>query len=200
MIRLGSIGARPSCRGLRLSWVRIAYTTLFLLVFTFSSKAGEWIHDRQSGCAVWNPAPQPGETIEWSGACADERASGYGILTWMRNGIGTETAKGNFAAGKLEGTGSWQWASGHRYQGNFSNGEFDGEGVFTWPDGASYSGDFLKNQRHGLGRHQSPNGARYEGPYRGGERHGEGRCYLPGEGWSSCRWFDGERIDGLTEV
>ena len=103
MIRLGSIGARPSCRGLRLSWVRIAYTTLFLLVFTFSSKAGEWIHDRQSGCAVWNPAPQPGETIEWSGACADERASGYGILTWMRNGIGTETAKGNFAAGKLEG-------------------------------------------------------------------------------------------------
>ena len=162
--------------------------------------AGEWIYDSTSGCAVWNPAPQPGESIEWSGNCADERASGYGILTWKRDGIESERAEGYFAEGRLEGEGSWRWASGHRYRGEFANGEFNGKGVFIWPDGARFSGGFLNNERHGQGRHQAPNGARYEGPYRDGERHGDGRCYSPGEGWDACRWRDGERIDGLTEV
>ena len=175
-----------------------------LVVLVVCSGAGaeneQWITDQNSGCAVWNPAPQPGESIEWNGDCVSDRASGYGILKWMRNGVEKERAEGNFSAGRLEGKGVWQWTSGHRYQGDFSAGEFSGEGVFTWPDGAKYSGEFLNNNRHGIGRHQAPNGARYEGPYRGGERHGVGRCYQPGDGWSSCQWRDGERIDGLTEV
>ncbi len=28
--------------------------------------AGEWIKDSRTGCAVWNPNPQPNETITWS--------------------------------------------------------------------------------------------------------------------------------------
>lgn len=173
---------------------------LLVLGFGASADTGQWIADPNSGCAVWNPAPQPGETIAWDGECDGERATGYGILKWMRNGQETERAEGQFSAGKLEGKGVWWWASGHRYQGEFSAGEFSGEGVFTWPDGARYSGEFLHNNRHGLGRHQAPNGARYEGPYRSGERHGEGRCFQPGGGWSRCQWRDGERVDRLTEV
>lgn len=173
-------------------------TLVFLLVIP-PVEAGEWIFD-ETGCAVWNPAPLSGETIEWDGKCVDKRASGYGILKWIREGAQTEVARGHFVAGKLEGTGSWRWASGHHYRGDFSNGEFAGEGVFTWPDGAQYAGDFASNERHGVGRHRSPNGTRYEGPYRHGERHGDGRCYQPGDGWSDCRWYAGGRIDGLTEI
>ena len=175
-------------------------TTLVFYALTSVSVAGEWIQDENTGCAVWNPAPQSGESILWSGECTNQRASGYGVLKWLRDGEKFETAEGFFTDGKLEGEGAWHWASGHRYLGDFAEGEFDGEGVFTWPDGARYSGGFRNNERHGLGRHLAPNGARYEGPYRRGERHGTGRCYLPGSGWSQCRWHEGERIDGLTEV
>jgi len=173
---------------------------ILLLIGAAPTSAGEWIVDHDTGCAVWNPSPQPGETIHWSGQCKAERASGYGTLRWWRNGIETQVARGYFNEGKLDGDGLWWWASGHQYQGEFSDGEFEGKGIFTWPSGARYSGEFLNNERHGLGHHQSSDGARYRGPYWQGDRHGEGSCYTPGLGWTSCRWHGGERIDGLTEV
>ena len=176
---------------------------LWLLLFSAwvtSSEAGEWIHDHRNGCGVWNPAPQPGESIEWDGDCVAGRASGRGVIKWIISNAETERAEGHFVEGQLEGQGTWRWASGHRYEGNFSAGAFNGYGVFTWPNGARYSGEFLDNEQHGAGKHKSPTGARYDGPFRKGERHGVGRCYQPGDGWSACRWHQGERVDGYIQA
>jgi hypothetical protein len=39
-------------------------------------RAGDWIADASAGCQVWNPHPQPNETIRWSGACPNGFAHG----------------------------------------------------------------------------------------------------------------------------
>ncbi len=31
--------------------------------------AGDWIADVKTGCKIWNPAPAPGETVNWAGPC-----------------------------------------------------------------------------------------------------------------------------------
>ena len=36
----------------------------------------------QPGCHVWNPRPAPEETVTWSGACVDGKASGKGKSVW----------------------------------------------------------------------------------------------------------------------
>ena len=39
------------------------------------------------GCKVWNPKPQPEETVEWTGPCVDGYADGEGSLRWYKSGI-----------------------------------------------------------------------------------------------------------------
>lgn len=45
-----------------------------------------WPSDEQTGCKVWNPDPQPNESISWSGDCVDGKAHGNGILRFYENG------------------------------------------------------------------------------------------------------------------
>lgn len=111
-------------------WQRAIPGLMLLLTVGTGATTGEWIDDIESGCAVWNPVPQPGETVKWTGDCEGDRALGHGVLRWWQNGIETQTAEGYFRSGKLEGLGNWSWASGHQYQGSFSAGKFEGKGVF----------------------------------------------------------------------
>lgn len=39
-----------------------------------------------NGCKLFNPVPQANETVTWSGKCADGMASGFGALTWYKDG------------------------------------------------------------------------------------------------------------------
>jgi hypothetical protein len=47
-------------------------------VAAHSAETGGWILDASAGCKVWNPHPQPNETMRWSGACANGMAQGRG--------------------------------------------------------------------------------------------------------------------------
>ena len=58
------------------------------------------------GCYVWNPNPQPNETVTWTAACADGFAHGTGTLTWSYVG-GRQTGNGRLRDGKTDGT--WRW-------------------------------------------------------------------------------------------
>ncbi|WP_199031084.1 hypothetical protein [Ralstonia sp. ASV6] len=58
--------------------------------------------DPASGCKVWNPSPQPGETIKWEGRCVDGYAQGDGKLTYVNTDHRSEEV-GYWAAGKLVG-------------------------------------------------------------------------------------------------
>ena len=51
-----------------------------LVLCSAATFGGDWTADPATGCTAWNPNPQPGETITWTGACVDGKASGEGTL------------------------------------------------------------------------------------------------------------------------
>jgi len=77
----------------------------------------EWIADPRSGCRIWNAVQQVGDSITWSGDCANGLAQGHGILQWLESGKPFS-----------------------RYEGDFKDGKMNGRGVFVQPDGTGYDG------------------------------------------------------------
>lgn len=63
------------------------FISLFLVENTnIEAVEPNWIIT-DKGCKVWNPNPQPNESVTWSGECVDGKANGNGILTWYKNRI-----------------------------------------------------------------------------------------------------------------
>ena len=75
---------------------------IFLLITLTAglTYAGEpqWISDSK-GCKVANVFPQEDESINWTGACEQGLATGEGKLTWLINGIVTDTYEGQLVKG-----------------------------------------------------------------------------------------------------
>jgi MORN repeat len=113
------------------------------------AQVGGWITDTSVGCQVWNPHPQPGESIRWSGACANGFAQGRGAAQWFRNSLPFETDEGEWRAGRQAGYGTQVWPSG-RYDGELVDGEPHGHGVMA-VQGARYEGDFHNGRPNGAG-------------------------------------------------
>src|ERR1700722_3526000 len=105
-------GIRPTmCRGrsgFNIGEGRMAHTGIPSLYLAFAialatasgpvaaePQAG-WIADKKSGCRVWNPSPEPEDSITWQGSCADGFAEGNGTLQWFSNGKQYETDAGEF--------------------------------------------------------------------------------------------------------
>ena len=104
---------------------------------------------QRPGCYVWNPFPQPGETVTWTGACAGGKAQGTGTLTWVYDG-GVETGTG----------------------GRLVDGKFNGHWVMRNEDGSVSEGPYVDDERNGYWVTRLANGAVEEGPYVNGVRHG----------------------------
>jgi hypothetical protein len=111
--------------------------------------AGQFVADPQSGCRVWNPHPQAGEAVVWSGACVNGLAQGTGRLQWLRDGQPYERDEGEWREGRQEGHGSQDWSSG-RYVGDLVGGEPQGQGALTLRT-AHYEGEFRAGVPHGAG-------------------------------------------------
>ena len=77
---------------------RIVVTTLSagIVATAVPAHAGAWLIDVKSGCQVWNPNPQLGESVAWSGSCAIGRAEGHGIAQWSKDGSPSETDEGEW--------------------------------------------------------------------------------------------------------
>ena len=56
------------------------------------------------GCYVWNPNPQPEETVTWTGECNGGVAEGSGSLTWTFGGTVQVATGGRLRAGRMDGT------------------------------------------------------------------------------------------------
>jgi hypothetical protein len=113
------------------------------------AQAGGWIADTSAGCKIWNPHPQPNESVHWSGACADGFAYGRGAAQWFRNNLPFETDEGEWRTGRQAGYGTQVWPSG-RYDGQLVDGEPHGHGVMI-VQGLRYEGDFHNGRPDGTG-------------------------------------------------
>jgi hypothetical protein len=192
---------------------RTALAILFLLAPAMAhaqpQQAANSIADPRTRCRVWNPEPQPSESISWSGACQGGYAQGYGMLQWFENGNPTERFEGEMQRGKPHGRGVYSWPDGSRYEGDFQNGYRTGRGVQVWPDGARYEGEYREGNFSGNGVYTWPDGSRYQGQFRNSNLHGQGvRTLANGdryegeysEGKENGRgvyiWANGDRYEG----
>lgn len=96
-----------------------------------ADKKGEWIKtDKACEFSAWNPYPEEGEKIAWTGDCKDGVAHGAGTLQWTLDGTAINKDVGQAA-----------------------NGKWHGRVVSYLPDGIRYEGDFSFGRRVGLTRH-----------------------------------------------
>jgi MORN repeat len=78
-----------------------------------------WITAKNKPCKIWNPQPQPNESVTWSGACKNGLASGKGVLHWTENGVPDAEFDGEYADGKRNGPGVIITPDGERTEGNW---------------------------------------------------------------------------------
>jgi hypothetical protein len=130
-----------------------------LICFAVSAQTtqpGGWIADPDNSCRVWNPHPQVGETIKWSGSCVDGLAQGRGSLQWFKDNRPYEKDEGEWLAGRQAGSGTQVWEGG-RYDGELREGEPDGHGIWTLANGR-YEGAFRNGKPNGKGVFSNVNG------------------------------------------
>ena len=83
----------------------------------------DWITATNQPCKIWNPQPEPNESVTWSGMCKDGLASGQGTLHWMVNGKPDVDFEGTYANGKRNGHGVIILPDGKRIEGQWVNDE-----------------------------------------------------------------------------
>ena len=169
---------------------------------------GIWATAANAPCKLWNPGPQPGETVTWSGACEGGRASGEGRAVW-KTGKGEAVYEGKYSSGRKHGKGLAIWANGRHYTGEWRNGQQHGQGTGTLADGTLYQGAWREGEPHGMGARIADDGTRYEGEWTNGRMPDRGviirlngdryKGEWPGRGiytWPDGRRYEGEFRDG----
>lgn len=121
-----------------------------------TGKVGQFIFDGKTGCKVWNPHPQPNESVNWSGSCLNGFAHGRGVLLWLQNGKPYEKDEGEWKEGYQSGIGTQDWQSG-RYEGELLNGEPNGRGTLSVKD-VYFKGEFLRGKPNGFGTVKNADG------------------------------------------
>ncbi len=149
-----------------------------------SAPAGQFVADPQSGCKVWNPHPRPGESVVWSGPCANGLAEGAGRLQWLKDGRPYERDEGEWHEGRQQGRGSQDWSSG-RYDGELAGGEPQGQGALTLRT-ARYAGEFRDGKPNGTGTMTGLEGV-FRGVWKDGCLLGDARGIAIGVSSSSCK-------------
>ena len=144
-----------------------------------------WIVTENQPCQLYNDEPEPGETVTWSGGCADGKATGEGRIVW-RGSYGESVYEGTMHNGKVHGYGTYAFSDGDRYQGALRDGKAHGRGIIAYSDGGRYEGQYRTGKRHGQGIYTYPDGSRYQGEWRDGEQNGYG----------TYTWPDGRRYQG----
>ena len=146
---------------------------------TGQTGSGCWMEvANHSGCYIWNPNPQPEETVTWSGSCVDGRVSGMGRAVWRfrEDGVSKST-----------------WSEGnHLDGGKGGNGHF----VHGNSGGDVFEGPLVNGKKHGHWVERYASGQVWEGPYVDGEFHGVWVRWDDQRAPQQC-WQRGERMEGV---
>lgn len=115
----------------------------------------------------------------------------------------------------VNGQGTMNYATGHKYTGEFKDGIRNGAGVlnlpggrkivgvwennemksgtYTEPDGTVYDGQWKFRERNGQGTLTFPDGRKYVGEFKSGRRHGRGTMTFPDGREYVGDFFQGKR-------
>lgn len=126
-----------------------------------------WIADQNSGCQIWQPSSEEGQTVSWSGQCENQLAEGQGTLVRYQAGKEDNRYEGRLHKGKEEGKGVLTWRDGSRYEGGFHKGKLHGQGVMTLNDGTQYQQQYRHGKPIGQAMVTLMNGQRLTGTYLG---------------------------------
>jgi len=182
-------------------------TTVCLLIATALSASApapaqapspdSWIEDSKTGCRIRNPAPQPRESVTWSGACPNGIAEGTGILQWFDDDRPTDRYEGELSDGWASGRGiATSTVIADRYEGEWREGWRHGEGVYSFANGDRYAGDWFEGMRTGRGTMVWADGARYEGEWLDSKPNGQGVYTDAADAVFSGTWQSGCFRDG----
>jgi hypothetical protein len=104
--------------------MKILLTVLCLLIsFASLGQEGKYLKDAKTGCLVWDPTFDTGDSIIWTGDCRNNYANGIGTVIWLSNGKEFADYSGEMLNGIPNGKGTYTYSNGHSITGNFSDGE-----------------------------------------------------------------------------
>jgi len=150
--------------------------TAGVTVATGQQTAPHWQKATNTDCLVWNPVPDPGDSVTWTGACVDGKANGPGteVFRWPEHGTyGEQSYMGEMKAGKSEGHGAMYFYTGDKFEGEFSDG-MRVRGTFVHANGDRYTGSYKNDKPNGFGTFTYASGHQYEGGFADGNFEGRG--------------------------
>lgn len=160
-----------------------------------------WIEDAKTGCRIRNPAPQPRETVTWSGACPNGIAEGTGILQWFDDDRPSDRYEGELRDGWENGRGvATSTVIADRYEGQWRDGWRHGQGIYTFANGDRYEGHWFEGLRAGQGTMVWEDGARYEGEWLDGKPSDQGVYVDAADAVFSGTWSRGCFQDGSRKL
>ena len=169
---------------IQFSAVFAASILLSSIALAESIPSSRFVADKLSGCKVWNPHPQAGESASWVGDCVGGLAHGRGTLQWQLNDKPYEKDEGEWREGRQAGQGVQDWGSG-RYEGEILNGEPHGRGILQLRT-ARYEGEFQNGKPNGSGIAVGMDGT-FKGTWKDGCLIGDKRKIAIGVSSSTCR-------------
>ncbi|XAR69158.1 1-phosphatidylinositol-4-phosphate 5-kinase [Bertholletia excelsa] len=105
-----------------------------------------------------------------------------------------ESYYGSLLGNMPEGSGTYMWSDGCKYEGEWRRGMRHGSGKLQWPSGAVYEGEFSGGYMHGTGTHVGSDKIKYNGRWRLSLKHGLGNQVYP-----NGDVFEGSWIQGTPE-
>lgn len=146
---------------------------------------GQWLKD--GGCALFGAGAHPGDTVRWTGSCADGYAEGLGTATFTHDGQ-SQSFTANFVHGVIpDGHVISRWGQGWSYDGEAVAGRFHGAGILTTDTSDRFDGQWSDGRMNGFGVLLRANGERYAGDWKDDKPNGNGEL----------RQADGTLVRGL---
>lgn len=156
-----------------------------------------WIKDAKTGCRIRNPAPQPKESVTWSGACPNGIAEGTGVLQWFDDDRPSDRYEGEMRDGWENGRGvATSTLIADHYEGDWRDGWRHGQGIYSFVNGDRYEGGWIEGLRAGQGTMVWADGARYEGEWLDSKPDGQGIYVDAADATFSGNWSRGCFQDG----
>jgi hypothetical protein len=137
-----------------------------------NSVTGQWLKD--GTCSLFSASASPGDTVQWTGACADGYAEGLGTATFTHDGQ-SQSFTANFVHGVIpDGHVITRWGQGWSYDGETVGGRFQGPGILTTNASDRFDGQWTDGKMSGFGVLLRTNGERYVGDWKDDKPNGKG--------------------------